>query len=36
MIVILLATRQGFVLTNKVLGKQKEAFYDYAMSKVKK
>lgn len=36
MIVILLADQRGFVLTNKMLGKQKEAFYSYAASKIKK
>ncbi|MGH4052011.1 MAG: YcxB family protein [Clostridium sp.] len=36
MIVIFSTTKHGFVLTNKVLGKQKKAFYDYAVSKIQK
>lgn len=36
MIVIHSTTKHGFVLTNKVLGKQKEAFYDYIVSKIQK
>lgn len=36
MIVIFSTTKHGFVLTNKVLGKQKEAFYDYVISKIQK
>ncbi|AOT69496.1 YcxB family protein [Geosporobacter ferrireducens] len=36
MIVIFSTTKHGFVLTNKVLGKQKEAFYDYIVSKIQK
>ncbi len=34
MIIIVLAAKHGFVLTNKVLGKQKEAFYNYVVSKI--
>ncbi|MEW9124953.1 MAG: YcxB family protein [Thermotaleaceae bacterium] len=36
MIVIFSTTKHGFVLTNKVLGKQKEAFYDYVVSRIKR
>ncbi|MDF2547343.1 MAG: hypothetical protein K0R93_2241 [Anaerosolibacter sp.] len=36
MIVIFSTTKHGFVLTNKALGKQKEAFYSYVVSKIKK
>lgn len=36
MIVIFSTGQHGFVLTNKVLGKQKEAFYDYVLSKIQK
>ncbi len=36
MIVIFSTTKHGFVLTNKVLGKQKEPFYDYVVSKIEK
>lgn len=34
MIIIFSTTKHGFILTNKVLGKQKAAFYDYVVSKV--
>lgn len=36
MIIVFSSTKHGFVLTNKVLGNQKEAFYDYLMSKIRK
>lgn len=36
MIVIISTTQHGFILTNKVLGNQKEAFYDYVTSKIQK
>ncbi|WP_291635330.1 YcxB family protein [Clostridium sp.] len=36
MIVVFSTTKHGFVLTNKVLGKQKKAFYNYVVSKIKK
>lgn len=36
MIVIFSTTKHGFVLRNKVLGKQKKAFYDYVVSKTQK
>lgn len=36
MIVIFSTAKHGFVLTNKVLGKQKKAFYDYIISKTQK
>lgn len=36
MVVIFSTTKHGFVLTNKVLGKQKEAFYNYVLSKIQK
>ncbi|MBS4535635.1 YcxB family protein [Clostridium sp. D2Q-14] len=36
MIVIYSTAKRGFILTNKVLGKQKEEFYDYVISKIKK
>ena len=36
MVVIFSTTQHGFVLTNKVLGKQKEAFYNYAISRIPK
>lgn len=36
MIVIFSTGQHGFILTNKVLGKQKEAFYDYVLSKIQK
>lgn len=36
MIVVFSTTTHGFILTNKVLGKQKEAVYDYIVSKIKK
>lgn len=36
MIVIFSTTKHGFILTNKVLGKQKEDFYDYVVSKIQK
>lgn len=36
MIIIFAAHKNGFVLTNKVLGKQKQAFYDYLVSKTNK
>ncbi|MEG0013701.1 MAG: YcxB family protein [Cellulosilyticaceae bacterium] len=35
MIVVFSTTTHGFILTNKVLGKQKEAVYDYIVSKIK-
>ncbi len=35
MIVIFSTTKHGFVLTNKVLGKQKKAFYEYVVSRLK-
>ncbi|MDF2614637.1 MAG: hypothetical protein K0S71_2423 [Clostridia bacterium] len=34
MVVIRSTTKHGFVLTNKVLGKQKEALYNYVVSKI--
>lgn len=34
MIVIFTTTTHGFVLTNKVIGKQKEEFYNYVVSKI--
>ncbi len=36
MIVIFSTTKHGFVLTNKVLGKQKKVFYNYVVSKIQK
>jgi hypothetical protein len=36
MVVIFSTTKHGFILTNKVLGKQKEAFYNYIISKIQK
>lgn len=36
MIVIFSTTKHGFVLSNKVLGKQKKALYDYVVSKIEK
>jgi hypothetical protein len=36
MIVIFSTNKHGFVLTNKVLEKQKKAFYDYVVSKIQK
>ncbi len=36
MIVIFSTTKHGFILTNKMLGKQKEEFYDYVNSKIQK
>lgn len=36
MIVIFSTTKHGFVLTNKVLGKQKKTFYEYVVSKIQK
>ena len=36
MIIIFSTTTHGFVLTNRVLGKQKEDFYGYIVSKIKK
>jgi len=36
MIVIFSTTKHGFVLTNKVLGKQKKSFYEYVVSKIQK
>ena len=36
MIVIFSTAKHGFVLTNKILGKQKEALYDYIVSKIQK
>ncbi|WP_090443780.1 YcxB family protein [Natronincola peptidivorans] len=36
MIVILSTDKHGFILTNRVLGEKKEAFYDYVSSKIKK
>lgn len=34
MIIIFTTTKHGFIITNKMLGKQKEAFYDYIVSKI--
>jgi hypothetical protein len=34
LLVVLSTSKHGFVLTNKVLGKQKEDFYNYVMSKI--
>lgn len=34
MIVVFSTTTHGFILNNKVLGQQKEAFYDYVVSKI--
>ncbi|MFT9495062.1 YcxB family protein [Anaerosolibacter sp.] len=36
MIVIFSTAKHGFVLTNKVLGKEKEAFYNFVVSKIQK
>lgn len=36
MIVIHTTTQHGYILTNKVLGKQKEDFYNYVASKIQK
>ncbi|WP_070000337.1 YcxB family protein [Cellulosilyticum sp. I15G10I2] len=36
MVVILLVTKHGFVLKDKVLGRQKEDLYNYIISKTKK
>ncbi|PHV69795.1 hypothetical protein CS063_13845 [Sporanaerobium hydrogeniformans] len=36
MLVIFSNTTHGFILTNKTLGKQKEEFYTYVVSKMKK
>ncbi len=36
MVVISSTDKHGFLLTNKMLGKQKEAFYDYVISKIQK
>ncbi|MGV8984425.1 YcxB family protein [Clostridium sp.] len=36
MIVVFSTTKHGFVLTNKVLGKQKKDFYEYVVSKIEK
>ncbi len=36
MIVVFSTTTHGFLLTNKVLGEQKEEFYAYLVSKIKK
>lgn len=35
MIIIFSTTTQGFILTNKMLGQEKEAFYHYVTSKIK-
>lgn len=35
MIIILATNQNGFVLTNQVLGTQKESFYEYLISKIK-
>lgn len=35
MIVIFSTNKHGFILTNRVLGKQKEEFYKYVVSKIK-
>ncbi|NLP45581.1 MAG: YcxB family protein [Epulopiscium sp.] len=34
MIIIFTTTKHGFIITNKMLGKQKEVFYDYVVSKI--
>jgi hypothetical protein len=36
MLVIFSTSKHGFVLTNKVLGRQKKAFYEYIVSKIQK
>ena len=36
MVVIRCTDKHGFLLTNKMLGPQKEAFYDYVVSKIQK
>ncbi|ABR49904.1 hypothetical protein Amet_3785 [Alkaliphilus metalliredigens QYMF] len=36
MIVILSRDKHGFILTNRALGKQKEAFYNYVFSKIQR
>lgn len=36
LLVILSSAQHGYILNNKVLGEQKEAFYNYICSKVKK
>lgn len=36
MVVILSTKKHGFILTNKVLGEQKEAFYNYVLSRIQK
>lgn len=36
MIVVFSTAKHGFVLTNKVLGKQRQAFYEYIVSKIQK
>ncbi len=36
MIVVHTTTKHGYILTNKVLGKQKEDFYNYVVSKIQK
>lgn len=36
LIVVLSTSTHGFILTNKVLGQQKEEFYTYVISKIKK
>lgn len=35
-IVIMCKNKQGFILANRVLGKQKEDFYDYVISKIQR
>lgn len=36
MIIVYTTTTHGFILKNKMLGTQKEAFYDYVVSKIQK
>ena len=36
MVIIYSTTKHGFVLTNKVLGKEKQAFYNYVLLKIQK
>lgn len=36
MIIVFSTDKHGFILTNKVLGKEKEVFYDYVVSRIQK
>lgn len=36
MIIIFTTNKHGFIITNKMLGKEKDVFYNYVVSKIKK